>query len=162
MLRNILSEWLKSPETLFLTLVNPGDPYFMKTGPRTTILLAEDDLDDQELLAKAFYEVEPSIILHSFSTGTKFMEYLEGLSLINLPDLVLLDYNIPEMNGPQILNLLKGKEKYNNIVKLVWSTSNSPLFEYHSRQAGAVSYLIKPSNISGLIELVKHILSFLR
>jgi CheY-like chemotaxis protein len=134
----------------------------MKTGAHTTILLAEDDIDDQELLAEAFYEVEPSVILHSFSTGTKFMKYLEGLSPVNLPGLILLDYNIPQMNGPQILGLLKGKEKYNNIVKLIWSTSNSPLYEYYSRQAGATSYLVKPSNISGLVELVKHILSFLR
>src|SRR5206468_9601559 len=91
---------LKS-RNLILTLVIPADPYFMKTGAHTTILLADDDIDDQELLAEAFYEVEPSIVLHSFSTGTKFMEYLEGLSPVNLPHLILLDYNIPEMNGPQ-------------------------------------------------------------
>ena len=66
-----------------------------------TIVLAEDDIDDQELLAEAFSEIDPSIRLYTFSTGKKFLNFLDALPDEEIPDLVILDYNIPELNGAE-------------------------------------------------------------
>ena len=125
-----------------------------------TILLAEDDIDDQELLNEAFTEIDPSIEIYSFTTGKKFLSYLDNLPDSNIPDLIILDYNIPEMNGAEILRHLEQNNRYKNVVKLVWSTSDSPLYQNSCLQYGAQAYLVKPSNISGLAELAKKMLSY--
>ena len=91
------------------------------------ILLAEDDIDDQELLAEAFSEIDPAIQLDSFSTGKKFLTHLEELPDSEIPNMIILDYNIPEINGAEILEKLESDKRYQHVVKLVWSTSNSAL-----------------------------------
>ena len=126
----------------------------------TTILLAEDDIDDQELLTEAFKEIDPSIKLIAFSNGKKFLSYLNELPDNNIPAMIILDYNIPEINGAEILKLLEEDSRYQSIIKLVWSTSNSPLYENSCMALGAKAYLVKPSNISGLHELAKKMLGF--
>jgi CheY-like chemotaxis protein len=126
----------------------------------TTILLAEDDIDDQELLSDAFSEIDPSVQLISFSTGRKFLSYLENLADNEIPALIILDYNIPEINGAEILKIIEEDSRYRSIIKLVWSTSNSPMYENSCLSLGAKAYLVKPSNISDLTELAKKILSF--
>jgi CheY-like chemotaxis protein len=125
-----------------------------------TILLAEDDLDDQELLNEAFSGIDPSIEMFSFTTGKKFISHLENLADDEIPDLIILDYNIPEMNGAEILKYLEQSRRYQKVVKLVWSTSDSPLYQNSCLQYGARAYLVKPSNISGLTELARKMLSF--
>ncbi len=126
-----------------------------------TIVLAEDDIDDQELLTEAFNEIDPSIRLYAFSTGKKFLSFLDELPDQQIPDLVILDYNIPELNGAEILRRLESNDRYRKIVKLVWSTSNSPLYQDSCLSLGARAYLVKPSNISALFEMARHMLTFL-
>ena len=123
-----------------------------------TILLAEDDLDDQELLKEAFLEIDPAIQFYSFSSGKKILSQLENLNIV--PDLVILDYNIPEMNGAEILQHINKKEQYQSIVKIVWSTSNSPFYENACLALGAKAYFVKPSTLSGLSQLAKVMLSY--
>ena len=124
------------------------------------ILLAEDDIDDQELLAEAFSEIDPAIQLNSFSTGKKFLNHLEKLPDSEIPNMIILDYNIPEINGAEILERLECDKRYQHVVKLVWSTSNSALYENSCLSLGAKAYLVKPSNITALMDLAKKMLSF--
>jgi CheY-like chemotaxis protein len=124
------------------------------------ILLAEDDIDDQELLAEAFSEIDPAIQLNSFSTGKKFLNHLEKLPDSEIPNMIILDYNIPEINGAEILEKLESDKRYQHVVKLVWSTSNSALYENSCLSLGAKAYLVKPSNITALMDLAKKMLSF--
>lgn len=125
------------------------------------ILLAEDDIDDQELLAEAFSEIDPTIKLNSFSTGKKFLNHLEDLPETEIPDMIILDYNIPEINGAEILKWLQENKRFQNVVKLVWSTSNSSLYEDSCLSLGARAYLVKPSNISALMELARKMLTYI-
>ena|SRR5215212_9802741 len=125
------------------------------------IFLAEDDIDDQELLAEAFHGIDPAIELQSFSTGKKFMSYLDSLPDADIPHIIILDYNIPEINGAEILKHLEENKRYRSIVKLVWSTSNSSLYEDSCLALGATAYLVKPSNISGLNAIARKILTYL-
>jgi CheY-like chemotaxis protein len=125
-----------------------------------TILLAEDDIDDQELLTEAFVNIDPDIRILSFATGKKFLSYLENLSDDKIPGMIILDYNLPEINGAEILKFLEENKRYETVVKLVWSTSNSSLYENSCISLGARAYLVKPSNFSGLNELAKKMLSY--
>jgi CheY-like chemotaxis protein len=125
-----------------------------------TVLLAEDDLDDQELLEEAFNEINPDILLLSFSSGKKFIQTLENLGY--LPDMIIVDYNIPEMNGAEILSHLKTRPEYDAMAKIVWSTSNSPFYRNTCMDLGASAYFVKPSTLVGLTELARTILSYVK
>src|SRR5688572_30584762 len=70
------------------------------------ILLAEDDEDDQELLKEAFSKADPSCKLHIEDNGRNALQYLEQLSDNALPRIIILDYNMPELNGGQVLEKL--------------------------------------------------------
>lgn len=126
-----------------------------------TVLMAEDDIDDQELLTEVLSEIDPSIQLFSFTTGRKFLNYIDNLKDNEIPDLIILDYNIPEINGAEILKYLSQKDRYKPIVKIVWSTSNSAVYEQSCLDLGAYAYMVKPSNISGLKELAREMIGCL-
>jgi CheY-like chemotaxis protein len=135
-------------------------PTFLSKNASMTVLLAEDDLDDQELLEEAFNEVRPGILLLSFSSGKKFIQTLESLGY--LPDMIIVDYNIPEMNGAEILQHLKLRSEYDQMAKIVWSTSNSPFYKNTCMDLGATAYFVKPSTLAGLTELARTILTFVK
>ena len=129
------------------------------TTASLTVFLAEDDLDDQDLLKDAFLQIDPSIQFFSFSTGKKILSQLENHNTV--PDLVILDYNIPEMNGAEILQHINEKEQYQSIVKIVWSTSDSPFYENACLALGAKAYFVKPSTLSGLSQMTRIMLSYI-
>jgi CheY-like chemotaxis protein len=125
-----------------------------------TIFLAEDDVDDQEFLTDALLSIDPAINLISFSSGLKFINRLSETEDGQLPCLIVLDYNIPEINGAEILAQLKKIDRFAAIPKVVWSTSDSQLFRENCLACGAKAYLVKPSSINGIKEIAKEMLRF--
>lgn len=125
-----------------------------------TIFLAEDDIDDQEFLKDALLAIDPAIQLVSFSSGLKFINRLSETDDGQLPCLIILDYNIPEINGAEILEHLRSQDRYAPIPKVVWSTSDSHLYRQNCLTSGAKAYLVKPSSISGITEIAKEMLRF--
>ncbi len=131
--------------------IDEGAPY---------IFLAEDDVDDQELLIEALTIQAGSLKVHTATNGKKAALFLDTLPEDNLPCLIVLDFNLPEVDGGQLLQLLSAKEKYDSIPKVVWSTSNSPNYKQICLSRGAKAYFVKPNDISGLNKVAKEMLSF--
>jgi CheY-like chemotaxis protein len=125
-----------------------------------TIFLAEDDVDDQEFLEDALHSLDPEVTLVSFTSGVKFIEHLDKINDDQLPCLIVLDYNIPEINGAEILKHLNNSSRYADIQKIIWSTSNSSLYMKTCIDLGAKDYVIKPSNIAGIREIAEKLLSW--
>lgn len=92
--------------------------------------------------------------------GKNFIEELERTSPELLPQLIILDYNIPEINGADLLRYLKGIARYDAIIKVVWSTSNSDQFKTDCLALGAKEYILKPSSYAGMTSLAQAFLSF--
>ena len=120
-----------------------------------TIFLAEDDPDDQEFLQEALLAIDPSVHLVSFSNGLKFLDQLNNTPDEALPGLIILDYNIPEINGAEILAQLNQNNRYAGINKIIWSTSGSDRFKKSCLDLGAKDYLIKPTSLSGIKEIAE-------
>jgi CheY-like chemotaxis protein len=121
----------------------------------TFIFLAEDDIDDQELLAEAFAQLDNTISVKAVNNGKKAIAFLEELSSENNPCLIILDYNLPELSGAEILERLSQLQRYEDVVKVVWSTSSSPVYEKICLDLGAKAYLVKPNDISGIHRLAQ-------
>lgn len=124
------------------------------------IFLAEDDIDDQELLIEAMVHYAGNIKVETATNGRKAILFLENVPDHALPCLIILDYNLPELDGAQILKALSAHSRYYHIPKVVWSTSNSQLYRQLCLEGGANAYFVKPSNISGIKQLAKEMLSF--
>ncbi|HET9432014.1 MAG TPA: response regulator [Chitinophagaceae bacterium] len=131
------------------------------TNPSSSklIVLGEDDEDDEELLKEVFSTIDPAYSLKFIRHGSKIISFLEQLDDSELPCLIVLDYNMPELNGSEILGKLRESARYSHIPKIIWSTSGSDTYRKLSLELGATEYIIKPSNIKGLTEAIKYMLS---
>ena len=127
--------------------------------PQKFILLGEDDPDDQELLTEVFASIDNSFILFFVNNGREVISALEKLKDGHLPCLIVLDYNMPGMNGADILRELSENSRYHEIPRIVWSTSGSERFRNDCLQLGAKDYVIKPSNNSELEKIARYMLS---
>ena len=126
------------------------------------ILIGEDDLDDQEILQEVFNKLDASIPLVFVNNGDGVLNLLESLADDHLPELIVLDYNMPGMNAAEILRELMNYPRYADIPRIIWSTSASETFKKKCLELGATSYQVKPSTIHGLTEVATYMLSFCR
>jgi len=123
------------------------------------IFLAEDDIDDQELLIEAMIHHADNIKIETATNGRKAILFLENLPEHSLPCLIILDYNLPELDGGEILKVLSNHKRFSHVPKVVWSTSNSHLYKQLCLDGGAQAYFVKPSDILGIKKLAKEMLS---
>lgn len=124
------------------------------------ILVGEDDPDDQEFLREVFATVDSSFSLVFVNNGSQIIEYMSGCIDGTQPCLILLDYNMPEMNGADILSELKKNGRCDDIPKIVWSTSSSATYKNKCLELGATDYLVKPSSMQALMEIAKRMIVY--
>ncbi|MDQ3550364.1 MAG: response regulator [Bacteroidota bacterium] len=127
-------------------------------GTTLTILLAEDDIDDQYLIQEAFKKVDASIKFRVVPNGREAIKYLSAVSDTELPCLIVLDYNMPEANGVEVLQNISGKERFLHIPKVVFSTSSSINNISECLSKGADAYIIKPPLFNDLIKVARQML----
>jgi CheY-like chemotaxis protein len=127
---------------------------------KRTILLGEDDIDDQDFLMEVFTGIDDDISLMPISSGKKLIDKLEGLDDDALPCLIILDYNMPELNGAEILRILQKNKRYEDIPKLIWSTSGGDSYKELCKKMGAADYLVKPSSMSEFRKVAEYMLSY--
>jgi CheY-like chemotaxis protein len=125
------------------------------------ILFADDDLDDQELLKEAFLKIDDRLIIHTHTTGKQTLEFLNSCSDLALPKLIILDYNIPDMNGVEIFKSINLNMRFSGIVTVVWSTSNSPLYRKICKDAGIEHYFQKPQRYQEILMLGQRMLELI-
>ena len=124
------------------------------------ILVGEDDKDDQELLAEIFTSIDDSYRLMFVDTGTEAMSLLHKLNEDQSPCLILLDYNMPQASGADIMKEINRLGIYTDIPKIIWSTSGSENYKRICLDLGATDYLIKPSSVKELEKAVRYMLSY--
>ena len=117
------------------------------------IIVAEDDTDDQKLLMEAFTEnqvIETAITF--VQDGIELIDTLTKLAV--RPTIILLDLNMPKMDGRQALKRLKADPETRRIPVIVLTTSNAEEDIEQTYDLGVSSYITKPSNFEGLQKIV--------
>ncbi len=125
-----------------------------------TIIIIEDDCDDADFLMEAFKEVSPGYITICFSSAKNLFIHLDTLTQKELPCLIVIDVNIPLINGIAILDMLQANERYAFIPKLVYSHSSNPRDRQDSFTAGALTYIRKPNSMAEIRENAIEMLSY--
>ena len=123
------------------------------------ILLADDDIEDQELFIESVTFVDPLFQVKAVTNGREALDFLSGCEDGQLPSLIVLDYNMPEVNGPAVLESLSRDPRLEAIPALVWSTSSAEEFVRECIQKGAAQYFVKPSNMAQLQAMVQEMLT---
>jgi two-component system, chemotaxis family, chemotaxis protein CheY len=82
---------------------------------------------------------------------------LERLALPDLPDLVLVDWNMPEMDGLDFVRAVRSQSNYNNLLLVMVTTDNDPVQRAEAQQAGANDYLLKPVSLQTLRETLQRL-----
>jgi chemotaxis family two-component system response regulator Rcp1 len=119
------------------------------------ILLVEDSLGDIRLTLEAFSEANPSAKIFVVNDGVEALAFLR--SGINRPDLILLDLNMPKMDGRQVLAAIKEDESLKSIPTVILTTSDADTDIMKSYKLQANSYLCKPVEFLDFETLVKSI-----
>jgi len=151
-------------ELLHVNIVPQSHPneknLISKVPSSKLILLGEDDIDDEELLKELFSSVDDSFELTFINNGRRVIEHLDELNENQLPCLLILDYNMPELNGADILENLRTKPKYEHIPKIIWSTSGTETYRKKCLDLGAEDYIIKPARVSELVQAIRYMISY--
>ena len=127
------------------------------------VLLVEDSPGDVRLTQEAFREANVSIHLHVASDGVEAMAFLrqEGAhASAPRPDLILLDLNLPRMDGREVLAQIKGDGSLKTIPTVILTTSESEADIVASYQLQANCYLSKPVQLDAFEKLVGSINDF--
>src|SRR5579864_1886244 len=127
------------------------------------VLLVEDSPGDVRLTQEAFREANMALQLHVASDGVEAMEFLrcEGAHAgAPRPDLILLDLNLPKMDGREVLARIKADDSLKRIPTVILTTSEAEVDIAKSYQLQANCYLSKPVQLDAFEALVKSINDF--
>ena len=121
------------------------------------ILIAEDDEDDRLLLASAFQDskvTEKIIFVNNGVEVLKHFENIESGNLLLLPSLLILDLNMPKINGKQVLSELNLKSYFNQFNTVMFSTTSCENEMQNCMDLGISKYFVKPTGYQALLDVV--------
>jgi len=128
-----------------------------------TIVMADDDMDDRMFAQEALAENRLANDLHFVADGEELMEYLRHEGAYTEPEsaprpgLILLDLNMPKMDGREALQAIKADPNLRQIPVVVLTTSRADEDIFVSYDSGANSFITKPVTFEGLVEAMKHL-----
>jgi CheY-like chemotaxis protein len=123
-------------------------------------LLVDDDKDDRDLFASILRETSPGIIITAVADGTEAVSYLETCPELYLPHAMVLDYNMPQMSGAQVLDWICNKPKYFGLAKFILSTSSQTEYKDGCAKKGAIEYFVKPNDVERIRSIAEEIVAF--
>ena len=127
------------------------------------VLLVEDSPGDVRLTREAFREADVSVRLHVAHDGVEAVAFLlrQGAHAnAPRPDLILLDLNLPRMDGREVLSFIKEDENLTTIPTVILTTSDADADIQRSYQLRANAYLSKPVQLDDFETLVRSISDF--
>jgi chemotaxis family two-component system response regulator Rcp1 len=127
------------------------------------VLLVEDSPGDVRLTQEAFHDANRAVRLHVAVDGVEAMAFLrhEGEhAAAPRPDLILLDLNLPKMDGREVLAIIKQDQSLKMIPTVILTTSDAEADIVKGYQLQANCYLTKPTQLEAFEALVKSINDF--
>lgn len=125
-----------------------------------TILLVDDSIADTVLIEDALKDAELIETLHSVSNGELALKYLRKdhpFAEVETPDLILLDINMPVMDGHETLRQIKCDERIRHIPVIMLTTSSQRDDILRAYQQYTSSYIVKPNDFPELEKMVESV-----
>jgi CheY-like chemotaxis protein len=125
----------------------------MRTSNKS-IVIADDDEDDIELFKSMALQFCPDLNIDTVENGDKLMHLLEHSSV---PDIIVLDLNMPYKSGKECLLEIRSREEFKDVKIFILSTSDHTEDIQFCMSKKADNYFVKPSSIEGLKSIIAHI-----
>lgn len=123
------------------------------------VLCVDDDLDDRLIISEAIKDADPSLAIIEAKNGIEAHKFLlEAKATGKFPCLVILDINMPLMDGKETLKELKKDEILKTLPVIFFSTSSNPRDQCFSSEYG-VDFVTKPANYRAMVTIIKDMLS---
>lgn len=125
------------------------------------ILLANDSEDVCLLVEEALREVPQNVVLYSVENGEEVLKYLYRREkyaqpyTYPIPQLILMDLNMPKMNGKEAIAVIKNDPKFKTIPIVIFTTSHYESDLINSYNLGVNSFIVKPVTFEKLVETLK-------
>lgn len=113
---------------------------------KPTILLIEDDELDIISVERSLKKIESEYVLHTAYNGIEALKILRDTNLGLIPDVILLDINMPRMNGIEFLKVIREDKKLKNLKVFIMTTSSEGNDRFEAEKLGISGYIIKPLN----------------
>ena len=123
------------------------------------ILIADDDTDDVQLTKECFIENKLPVQINEAYDGQILMDQLKA-DVKNLPQLILLDLNMPRKGGFEALEEIKKDENFRKIPVVIFSTSTAQKDIEKAYELGASCFISKPNNLEEWCDKMKKIGKF--
>jgi len=120
------------------------------------ILLVEDDEVDIMTVKRSLREIKITNQLNVVNNGEEALKYL-GEKYPMLPSIILLDINMPRMNGIEFLKYAKADERFKRIPVIILTTSKEEQDRYASFNLSVAGYMVKPVDYKQFVELMRTI-----
>lgn len=129
--------------------------------PAKYLIYADDDHDDQQTVADMIARIDPALTVVAVDNGIGVLSYLDLLEERDvLPCLILLDINMPAMDGFKTLEKLKSKISFRNIPVILFTTSSHPRDIQLAKKLGAENLITKPFSLQGLRDITREFAEF--
>ena len=126
---------------------------------RNTILWADDDPDDLQMMREILAKNKRNFDITEVRNGKEAMVYLEKIEKDDYPCLIILDINMPVLDGKETLTLLKRDDRFSKIPVVIFTTSASELDRLFCRRLGT-EMITKPPSFDNLESTVLKILDY--
>ena len=122
------------------------------------VLLIEDDMIEVMKLKRVIASLNLSHKIIEANNGEEALKLLDKKD--NLPDIILLDLNMPKINGIEFLSILKNNETLKYIPTIILTTSNNERDLIECYKIGVAGYVLKPLKYEDYVSKIKKLLSY--
>ena len=122
------------------------------------IVLVDDDADDRQIFEDILREIDPEAVIVEAENGLEMVALLNKMPDEELPDMIILDQNMPKMTGKESLIFVKESPRYRHISTIVYSTYQVQDFYQECLELGAQDVVAKPDSMQAYREMIEQFL----
>jgi CheY-like chemotaxis protein len=121
------------------------------------LIYAEDDIDDYSIFTEVLSEIDSGIKCVNVVNGRELLSLLEEMA--NPPDAILLDLNMPIMDGKSCLTSLRADERFKHVPVHIYTTGADSRNAKDYLELGAIAYKVKPNSMAELQEFITDLIA---
>ncbi|MBS1563486.1 MAG: response regulator [Bacteroidetes bacterium] len=127
--------------------------------PKSIVLYADDDAEDRELVAEAFKPYAHHVEVVTFPNGITLLSHLRNVPPLDpSPCLIIIDINMPLLNGRETLEQLRQMDRYDSVPVVLFTTSSMPQDKNFALRHKA-GFITKPIDIGQLEQITDQFIS---
>ena len=127
---------------------------------KALILLVDDNEDDRLLMLRSLKKSDPGAEVVSIASGGEALDYLDGLDDSPNPTVLLLDLNMPKVDGFEVLESIRANPETHSLPVVILTTSNEEADVRRAYELGANSFVRKPVDSAEFAEVFTQLKSY--